>query len=426
MTDQARRVQRTYLLLTLLSTLAASLIWGINTLFLLDAGLNNLQAFAANAFFTAGMVIFEVPTGVVADTWGRRTSYLLGAVTLLLSTLLYLAMWQAQAPLWGWAISSILIGLGFTFFSGATEAWLVDALAFTGFKESLESVLARGQIVGGGAMLTGSVAGGFIAQVTNLGVPYFIRSVLLGLTLAAAFLWMKDLGFKPDRSKGPLVEIRRVLRESIDSGLRNPPVRWLMLAAFCAGGVDIFAFYALQPYLLELYGDPGAFGIAGLAAAIVAGTEMVAGLLVPRLRRLFSRRTHALIITSLLGTGCLALLGWTSSFPVAIVLLVIWGLMFSIGMPIRQAYINGIIPSQQRATVLSFDSMMGSAGGVAAQPALGRVADVWGYSSAYVVSAVIQLAAVPFLALARRENAASDRVEADGEVKPALSAAKGR
>ncbi|MBA2458252.1 MAG: MFS transporter, partial [Gemmatimonadales bacterium] len=72
MTDQAKRVQRTYLLLTLLSTLAASFIWGINTLFLLDAGLNNAEAFAANAFFTAGMVIFEIPTGVVADTWGRR------------------------------------------------------------------------------------------------------------------------------------------------------------------------------------------------------------------------------------------------------------------------------------------------------------------------------------------------------------------
>ena len=411
MKDLGKHVQRIYLLLTLLSTLAASFIWGINTLFLLDAGLNNAEAFAANAFFTAGMVIFEVPTGVIADTWGRRTSYLLGAATLLLSTLLYLAMWQAQAPLWGWAISSILIGLGFTFFSGATEAWLVDALAASGVKENLESVLAKGQVVGGGAMLTGSVAGGFIAQVTDLGVPYIIRSVLLGLTLVAAFLWMKDLGFTPDRTKGALAEMRRVVRESLDSGWRNPPVRWLMLAAFCAGGVDIFAFYALQPYLLELYGDPGAFGIAGLAAAIVAGTEMVAGFMVPRLRHLFSRRTHALILTSLIATGCLALLGWTSSFAVAIVLLVIWGLTFSIGMPIRQAYINGIIPSQQRATVLSFDSLMGSAGGVIAQPALGRVADVGGYSRAYLVSAAIQLAAVPFLALARRENATSDRIE---------------
>ena len=412
MTDQARRVQRTYLLLTLLSTLAASFIWGINTLFLLDAGLNNAEAFAANAFFTAGMVVFEVPTGALADTWGRRTSYLLGAATLLLSTLLYLAMWRAHAPLWGWAVASILLGLGFTFFSGATEAWLVDALAFSGYRESLESVMARGQIVGGAAMLAGSVAGGVIAQVTNLGVPYIIRSLMLGLTLVAAFFLMKDLGFTPERGKGPLAEVRRVVRASLDNGWRNPPVRWLMLAALCAGGVDIFAFYALQPYLLELYGDRQAFGIAGLAAAVVAGSEMVAGLVVAHVRRLFARRTHALIVASLVGIACLALIGVTSSFWLAIALLVIWGLTFSIGTPIRQAYLNGIIPSQQRATVLSFDNLMGSAGGVAAQPALGRAADVWGYPAAYVLSAGIQLAAVPFLVLARREDAKSDRIEA--------------
>src|SRR5918995_5016381 len=118
MTDQARRVQRTYLLLTLLTTLAASFIWGINTLFLLDAGLDNTQAFAANAFFTLGQVLFEVPTGVVADTRGRRFSFLLGCATLLLSTLVYFVMWQISAPFAGWAIASILLGLGFTFFSG--------------------------------------------------------------------------------------------------------------------------------------------------------------------------------------------------------------------------------------------------------------------------------------------------------------------
>ncbi|MBA2458403.1 MAG: MFS transporter [Gemmatimonadales bacterium] len=411
MTDQAKRVQRTYLLLTLLSTLAASFIWGINTLFLLDAGLNNAEAFAANAFFTAGMVIFEIPTGVVADTWGRRTSYLLGAATLLLSTLVYLAMWRTHAPLWGWAIASVFIGLGFTFFSGATEAWLVDALAFSGYKENLESVLARGQIVGGAAMLTGSVAGGFVAQMTSLGVPYVLRSVLLGLTLIAAFFLMRDLGFSPDRSKRPLEEVRRVVRASLDNGWRNPPVRWLMLAALCAGGVDIFAFYALQPYLLELYGDQRAFGIAGLAAAIVAGTEMIAGVAAPLVRRWFVRRTHALMLASLTGSAALGLIGLTSSFPVAIALLVVWGLTFSISVPIRQAYLNGIIPSAQRATIISFDNLMGSAGGVAAQPALGRVADVSGYSTAYVVSAAIQVAALPFLLLARREDAPSDRIE---------------
>src|SRR2546426_4267130 len=85
-------ILRTYVTLTLLSTLASSFIWGINTLFLLDARLTITEAFAANTFFTAGEVLFEIPTGVVADTVGRRASYLLGSATLFVSTLLYLLL----------------------------------------------------------------------------------------------------------------------------------------------------------------------------------------------------------------------------------------------------------------------------------------------------------------------------------------------
>src|SRR5215204_1785519 len=110
-----RSIQRTYLTLLLGNTLAASLIWGINTIFLLDAGLSNLEAFAANAFFTAGMVVFEVPTGIVADTIGRRTSYLLGTLTLAGAGLRYGRLWQSGAALWEWAGVSVLRGLGFGF-----------------------------------------------------------------------------------------------------------------------------------------------------------------------------------------------------------------------------------------------------------------------------------------------------------------------
>src|SRR5262247_1736234 len=113
MNDQARHVQRVYLILLLLHTLAASFIWGINTLFLLDAGLSNTQAFAANACFTAGLVIFEIPTGVIADLRGRRLSYLLGTLTLAISTLLYLLLWRMRAPFWAWALVSAWLGLGF-------------------------------------------------------------------------------------------------------------------------------------------------------------------------------------------------------------------------------------------------------------------------------------------------------------------------
>ena len=284
----ASAIQRVYLLLLLLHTLAASFIWGINTLFLLDAGLTNAEAFGANAFFTAGMVIFEVPTGVVADTRGRRMSYLLGTLTLAASTTLYLWMWCASAPFWLWALASALLGLGFTFFSGAVQAWLVDALNFAGYFQGggrLETVLARGEIVEGAAMLGGSVAGGLIAQASNLGVPYLLRVIVLIATFGLALVLLHDVGFTPARDKRFGDEIKSILRGSIVHGLGNRPVRWIMLEAPLTGGVSIYAFYAMQPYLLQLYGNERAYAVAGLAAAIVAGAQIAGGLLVPHLGR---------------------------------------------------------------------------------------------------------------------------------------------
>ena len=404
----ARRIQRTYLTLLLGNTLAASFIWGINTLFLLDAGLTNLEAFAANAFFTAGMVIFEIPTGVVADTWGRRTSYLLGTMTLAASTFLYYVMWQVSAPFWAWAVVSVLIGLGFTFFSGAVEAWLVDALDHAEYRGSLEAVLGRGQMVSGVAMLGGSVLGGVIAQATSLGVPFLVRVGVLLTMFAVAYRLMKDLGFTPEPATSPLRAMREVLAASLEHGLKNPPVRYVMLAAPFAGGVGVYTFYALQPYLLELYGDPQAYSVAGLAAAILAGSQILGGYAAPRVRGLFRKRTTALILSGTVSAVILALLGLVGLFWLALVLLVLWGLIFAAELPIRQAYLNDMIPSKQRATVLSFDSLMDSSGGVVIQPVLGRAADIYSYSTSFVLGALFQLAAVPFLIGSRRQHALAD------------------
>jgi MFS family permease len=415
----ARSIQRTYLTLLLGNTLAASLIWGINTIFLLDAGLSNLEAFAANAFFTAGMVLFEVPTGIVADTIGRRVSYLLGTLTLMASTFLYVLLWQVGAPLWEWAIASMLLGLGFTFFSGAVEAWLVDALTATGFTGELETVFGRGQIVSGAAMLIGSVAGGFIARQTSLGVPFVLRGLVLIVMFGLAFRLMHDVGFKPEKGGRPLGEMRKIAANSIDYGWRVPAVKWLMVESLFTGGVGIYAFYALQPYLLELYGDPQAYQVAGLVAAIVAGAQIAGGVAAPRIRRLFRRRTSALLATAGLSVVALGLIGLVESFWAVIALIVVWGLLFAATMPIRQTYLNGLIPSRQRATILSFDSMMSSSGGVWAQPLLGRAADAWGYAPSYLIGAGISILALPCLALSRRQNAAADTVDvADAEPVP--------
>jgi hypothetical protein len=88
-------------------------------------------------------------------------------------------------------------------------------------------------------------------------------------------------------------------------------------------------------------------------------------------------------------------------------------------MPIRQTYLNDMIPSRQRATIISFDSMLDSTGGVLAQPVLGRAADVWGYGQSYVLSAGISALALPFLALSRKQNADADIVDAtDAQAAP--------
>jgi MFS family permease len=419
MNDLARSIQRTYLTLLLGNTLAASFIWGINTLFLLDAGLSNLQAFAANAFFTAGMMLFEVPTGVVADTWGRRMSYLLGTITLAAATFVYYLLWVMSAPFWQWALVSMLLGLGFTFFSGAVEAWLVDALTYAGYEGGLESVLGRGQMIGGVAMLGGSVAGGVIAQATSLGVPFLLRVGVLLAMFVLAYRLMHDLGFAPAPARHPLRATRAVFDASLEYGLKNPPVRWVMLAAPFASGVGIYTFYALQPFLLELYGDPDAYAVAGLAAAIVAGSQILGGYAAPKIRGLFEKRTTALILGAVASAVILALLGITKSFWLALALLVLWGLIFAADMPIRQAYLNDMIPSQQRATVLSFDSLMGSSGGVAIQPILGKTADVYSYATSFVFGAVFQLLAVPFLVRSRREGVPADTAVSLSAPKPA-------
>jgi MFS family permease len=89
-------------------------------------------------------------------------------------------------------------------------------------------------------------------------------------------------------------------------------------------------------------------------------------------------------------------------------MLVLWGLIFSAVTPVRQAYVNGLIESKHRATVLSFHSLLGSGGAAVTQPVLGKGADVWGYPASYVWTPAIQALAVPCLWLARREHATSE------------------
>jgi MFS family permease len=183
-----------------------------------------------------------------------------------------------------------------------------------------------------------------------------------------------------------------------------------MLGAPFSGGVGMYAFYAMQPYLLELYGRKDSYSTAGLAAPIVAGTQIIGGYLVRYVGKACLRRTSFLLFGTLLSVAALATIGLVSHFGVALFLFALWAIVFAAVSPVRQAFINGLIPSEQRATVLSSDNLLSSSGGVVFQPALGRFADAWGYPVSCVARAVIELLALPFVLLARRERPPSDPI----------------
>ena len=411
MTEGAKAVIRTYVGITSISTLAESLIWSINTFLLLDAGLTIGEAFAANAFFSLGFVVFEIPTGVIADTWGRRASYLIGLLTVTATTLLYILLWSTQAPFAAWAAVSFMIGFGFTFFSGAVEAWLVDALDATKYKGALESVFAKGQIAWGAAMLSGALLGGVIAQTWSLSTPYVLRSILLVVAFVLAYRFMKDLGFEPDTNTKLRKHVKEVLKSSLDHGLKKPQIRWVMLSSAFFYGIGGYVFYAMQPYLLELYGDDQAYAIAGIAASAMAASQIAGGLAVGLVRRIFNRRTTVMLLGVFVFSGSLFGMAMAGSFAVAFVFLVIWSTVFAGVGPVRQAYLNKLIPSKQRATVLSFDALISSIGGTAAQPGFGKIADVWGYSASYAVAAGVNLIAAPLIGIARCMQSPADKIE---------------
>jgi MFS family permease len=401
-------VVRTYLAISGLFTLAASVIWGVNTLFLLDAGLDIFEVFVANAAFTAGMVIFEIPTGVVADTSGRRRSFLLSAVTLLVATLGYVAISAVGGGLLLFVAASIVLGLGFCFYSGAVEAWLVDALKATGYQGQLDRVFARGEMVSGAAMLVGSVGGGLLGNL-DLAWPFLVRAALLGAVFLVGLGWMHDVGFTPrtTRLAAMPTEMGRVLNASLQFGWRSRPVRLLMLVSLFQGGYLMWGFYAWPPYFLELLGQDAVW-VAGVVAALIALSTIVGNTLVEFFTRFCGKRTTLLVWAAAVMVAATVGVGLAGSFWPAVALLLVATVAEGVAVPVQQAYLHGVVPSSQRATIVSSVSLVSSAGGVGGQLGLGYLARVQSVAAGYVTGGLTMLLALPPLLLLRRMGEHAD------------------
>ena len=404
------KVVRSYLIIAGLYTLSTSIIWGVNTLFLLDAGLDIFEVFIANAVFTGSMALFEIPTGVLADTRGRRVSFLLSVVIVLLGTLGYVATAAIGGGLLLFCLMSVVLGLGYTFYSGAMEAWLVDALKVTGYVGQLDHIFAQGSMVSGAAMLIGSVGGGLLGSL-SLSVPFLARAGLLAAVYGVAHFAMHDTGFTPTTMKLAALpaEMKKVAQASITYGWQMPSVRLLMMAAFIQSLFMAWGFYAWQPYFLELLGQNLPW-VAGVIAALISIATMAGNGLVEWFTRYCGKRTTLLLWAAAIQVVAVVGVGLAGSFWLAVAFyLVAMGTMGVWG-PVRQAYMHQVIPSEQRASVISFDSLISSGGSVFGQIGLGRLGQAQGLAAGYVAGGATMVLVLPVIFVLRRLEEPADLI----------------
>jgi MFS family permease len=421
-----RRVIRSYLVISGLFTLSASLIWGINTLFLLDAGLTIFEVFVANAAFTAAMALFEVPTGVVADTRGRRASFLLSEATLAVGTLAYVGVAAIEGGLLLFCLAGVILGLGYTFYSGAVEAWLVDALKATGYRHELDGVFAQASTVSSIAMIVGTVGGGLLGQV-HLSLPYVARAALVLMAFAVGYRTMHDIGFTPRtlRLQGIVGEMRKVARAGITFGWRAPAVRLLVMDSFLTWGFFSWAWYAWQPYFLKLYGEK-AIWLSGLIAALFALAGIAGNTLVGRLATPGRRRTTILLGATALSTATMVATGSVRYFWITVPVFLIGAIAGGVLQPVRQTYLHHSIPTSERATLVSFDALMGSLGSVGGQTGLGYLSQERSVPVGFVVGGLATILAIPIFGKLRALNEPADRITAEAPERAASPLAPAR
>ncbi len=302
------------------------------------------------------------------------------------------------------------------------EAWLVDALQATGYTGKLDQVFARSSMVSGGAMLIGSVGGGLLGSL-DLSSPFLARAGLLAAVYGVAHFTMHDLGFTPHATKFADLpaEMRKIAQASVAYGWQQVPVRLLIVASLIQAIFIAWGFYAWQPYFLELLGQNLPW-VAGVIAALISISTMIGNSVVEWFTHYCGKRTTLLLWAAGIQTTAAIGVGLAGSFWLAVPLYLIgMGAMGAWG-PVRQAYMHQIIPSGQRATVVSFDSLVASGGSMIGQLGLGRLAQMQSLASGYVVGGLVTTLAMPAIFALRRLDETADLIVGEAGKQGACAA----
>jgi MFS transporter, DHA3 family, tetracycline resistance protein len=397
------------------SALGDTLVWTLAPVYFVTVvGLSPLQLVLVGTFMELTIFVCEVPTGIVADVVSRKLSIVIGYLVMGAAIVFSGAVAQPWAVMVAWSVW----GLGYTFTSGATDAWLADEIGV----DNVRPVYLRSAQVGRACALV-AIGGSVALGLLSLRVPIIVGGVVIAATGIVLALVMQEHGFRP----APRDEATGTVRTMIGTGragarlVRRTPVLLLILAISAFWGAWSEAYDRLgEAHVIR---DVGLPSFAGLSFIVWFGVISAASLLLslfvarPANRRLerASRQTitRILLVADVALIGTVVVFGLAGAFWLALVAMLATNTIRSLVGPLFSSWLNqSITESSVRATVFSITSQADAIGQWTGGPAIGAVGNVFGIRAALVLGASLLSPAVALYARTVRRDGLAQPVEA--------------
>lgn len=347
---------REYCILSAISVSSMTIISAVYTSFLLAHGLNIFQVHLINIVFFVTLFMCEIPTGAFADIFGRKCSYIVSQIFLTISMIVYglSTKWQ------GFVIAEIFAAVGCTFASGAFRAWFVDKLKHHGHEGSLNEIFAKVSMV---TQVTVVVTGFVGAQLSEIDISFpWLAGAALHVVAIIFALFLKEEYFVQQKFsfKNGLIAMKETAISSVKYGIGNPRVRFILIIV----AVQIFALQALnmqwQPFFKMKFGENFNTGYVWIGIPL---SIMIGAMLVKKIINYIPNERLALGICQFVTGFFILLTPLFFSGIASMCLFFLHEIARGAFAPIKDAYLHDSIPSKERATIESFDSMFHHIGG---------------------------------------------------------------
>lgn len=389
---------RVFLIYSFTTALGLTIAYTVNMVYLVEVlRLDPLQMILVGTVLETTAFLFEIPTGVVADTYSRRLSVIIGVFLLGLGQLIFAAISLFGVIL----LSQVVLAIGYTFISGADSAWITDEIG----EAAAQKAYLRASQVGSAAGIVGIIISVGLAMI-DLRLPILLGGVTLILLMGLLWFVMPENGFSPTpkEERETFKAMRETTRQSVQVIRRRPVLITILLIAFVFGAYSesfdrLWTLHILESFSLPQLGEFDSviwFGVIGIVSSLLGifVTEVV--------QRRVEQEAH--IVRVLMWTNGIIILGGlvfavTSSFGLALVAFWIIGVMRGLNYPLRMAWINQGLDSRVRATVISMSSQADAIGQIAGGPAIGFIGRLSGVRVTLVIGSVLL---APALILYRR------------------------